>query len=185
MTTYDPAQIHSCICNIEIKWAATWDFQQCGMCYQQSLRSAQSDQSLCSSLEYSMSVMLLTEHHLEFLSLEGGCTGLSCQNATLLEIPCCVFVAVFLGCASTGRVGLCFLWFYVQELPKAQPAVVLVLKRLKKMGQRLKVSSESHVAAHICLCCFVALRPKSSAMVIAGRSVHLTTLFPGQAWTSG
>ena len=30
------------------------------------------------------------------------------------------------------------LWFYVQELPKAQPAVVLVLKRLR----RLKVSSD-------------------------------------------
>ena len=29
--------------------------------------------------------------------------------------------------------------------------------------------------------CSVALRPKSTAMVIAGRSVHLTTLFPGQA----
>ena len=28
---------------------------------------------------------------------------------------------------------------------------------------------------------FVALRPKSTAMVLAGRSVHLTTLFPGQA----
>ena len=28
---------------------------------------------------------------------------------------------------------------------------------------------------------FVALRTKSTAMVIAGRSVHLTTLFPGQA----
>ena len=29
--------------------------------------------------------------------------------------------------------------------------------------------------------CFVALRPKSTAMVIGGRSVRLTTLFPGQA----
>ena len=29
--------------------------------------------------------------------------------------------------------------------------------------------------------CFVALRPKSTAMVITGRLVHLTTLFPGQA----
>ena len=33
------------------KWATTWDFQQCGLCDQQSLRSActytQSDQSLC------------------------------------------------------------------------------------------------------------------------------------------
>ena len=29
--------------------------------------------------------------------------------------------------------------------------------------------------------CFVALYPKSTAMVMAGQSVHLTTLFPGQA----
>ena len=33
--------------------------------------------------------------------------------------------------------------------------------------------------------CFVVLRPKSRAMVMAGRSVQLTTHFPGQAWTSG
>ena len=32
----------------------------------------QSDQSLCLSFEYSMSVKLLTEHHLEFLSLKGA-----------------------------------------------------------------------------------------------------------------
>ena len=38
---------------------------------------AQADQSLCSSLEYSMNIKLLTEHHLEFLSLKGCCTGLS------------------------------------------------------------------------------------------------------------
>ena len=44
-------------------------------------------------------------------------------------------MAVFLGCTSTGRVGLWFLWFYVQELPKAQPAVVLVLKRLRRRGK--------------------------------------------------
>ena len=47
-------------------------------------------------------------------------------------------MAVFLGCTSTGRVGLCFLWFYVQELPKAQPAVVLVLKRLRRRDKGLK-----------------------------------------------
>ena len=66
------------------------------MCDQQSLRSAcacaQSDQSLCLLLEYSMNMKLLTEHHLEFLSFKGGCTGSSeiytCQNATLLEITC-------------------------------------------------------------------------------------------------
>ena len=31
------------------------------------------------------------------------------------------------------------------------------------------------------LVCFVALRPKSTAMIMKGRSVDLTTLFPGQA----
>ena len=29
--------------------------------------------------------------------------------------------------------------------------------------------------------CFVTLRPKSTAMVMARRSVHVTTLFPVQA----
>ena len=47
-------------------------------------------------------------------------------------------MAVFLGCTSTGLVGLFFLWFVVQELPKAQPAVVLVLKRLRRRGNGLK-----------------------------------------------
>ena len=36
---------------------------------------AQSNQSLCLSLEYSMTVKLLSEHHLEFLCLTDGCTG--------------------------------------------------------------------------------------------------------------
>ena len=47
-------------------------------------------------------------------------------------------MAVFLGCTSPDRVGLCFLWFFVQELPKAQPAVVLVLKRLRRRDNGLK-----------------------------------------------
>ena len=57
------------------------------MCDQQSLRSAQSDQSLCLSLEYSMIVKLLTEHHLEYLSLKGGCRGSSVS--TLVKMPHC------------------------------------------------------------------------------------------------
>ena len=51
-------------------------------------------------------------------------------------------MAVLLGCASTGRVGLCFMWFFVQELLEAQPAVVLVLKRLLRRGKWLEVSSD-------------------------------------------
>ena len=65
--------------------------QQCGMCDQQNLRSAcayaQSDQSLCKALAYFMSVELPTEHHLEILSLKGGCTGSS--ESTLVEMPHC------------------------------------------------------------------------------------------------
>ena len=37
------------------------------------------------------------------------------------------------------------------------------------------------MAVNMLLLLFVALRPMSTAMVIAVRSVHLTTLFPGQA----
>ena len=72
------------------KWASAWDFQQYGMCHQQSLRSActyvQSDQSLCLSLEYSMIVKLLTERHLEFLSLKVGCTGSSESTLVKMQI---------------------------------------------------------------------------------------------------
>ena len=61
------------------------------MCDQQSLRSAcayaQSDQSLCLSHEYSITVKLLTEHHLEFLSLKGGCTASS--ESTLVKMSNC------------------------------------------------------------------------------------------------
>ena len=35
-----------------------------------------------------MTVKLLTEHHLEFLSFKGGCTGLS--MSTLVEMPHCL-----------------------------------------------------------------------------------------------
>ena len=52
-----------------------------------SLRNAQSDQSLCKSLEYSMNVKVLTEQHFEFLSLKESRTGSS--ESTLVKIPHC------------------------------------------------------------------------------------------------
>ena len=80
-----------CAFKFSKNWAATWDFQKCGMCNQQSLRPAcayaQSDQSLCLSLEYSITLRLLAEHHLEFLSLKDGCTGLS--ESTHVKVPHC------------------------------------------------------------------------------------------------
>ena len=78
----------SCSYSLTI-WASAWDFQQCGMCDQQSLRSAcanaQSDKSLRSSLGYSMSVKMLTKHLLEVLSLKEGCRGSS--ESTLVQMP--------------------------------------------------------------------------------------------------
>ena len=52
-----------------------------------------------------------------------------------------------------------------------------VLSRAKSVARgKMKISTSK-----FWLVGFVALRPKSTAMVIAGRSVHLTTPFPGQA----
>ena len=60
------------------------------------VRPAKSQISLCISavwsepllsLEYSMTIKLLTEHRLEFLSLKGGCTGSS--ESTLVKMPHC------------------------------------------------------------------------------------------------
>ena len=61
------------------------------MCDQQSFRPtcayAQSDHSLCLKVEYSMTVKLLIEQHLEALSLKGCFTGSS--ESTLIEMPHC------------------------------------------------------------------------------------------------
>ena len=48
---------------------------------------AQSDQSLCKSLEYSINVQLLAEQHLGYLSFKGGCTGWS--ESTPVKMPHC------------------------------------------------------------------------------------------------
>ena len=58
------------------------------MCDEQRLIHAytQSDQSLCSSLEYFMTVKLLTEDKLD-ISLKGGCIGSS--ESRLVKMPHC------------------------------------------------------------------------------------------------
>ena len=78
--------IHVGQLEFHIYCAATQDFQQCGMCDQQSLRS-DCAKPLLVSLEYSMSFKLLTEHHLEFLNLTGRCTGSS--EPTPVKMPHC------------------------------------------------------------------------------------------------
>ena len=51
----------------------------------------------------------------------------------------------------------------------------------QQCGILTSVDSDEPVVPPFLFVCFVVLRPKSTALVMAGRSVHLTTLFPGQA----
>ena len=62
-------------------WAMVWDFQKCGICDQQSRRSAcayaQSDQSICLSLEYSMTATDWTSFAVSKLKKEAAQARLS------------------------------------------------------------------------------------------------------------
>ena len=93
------------------------------MCDQQSLRSAcayaQSDQSLCLPLDYSLSVKLLTEHHLEFLRLKGGCNGSS--ESTLVKMPHCMKSHV------TAHINNCQLKCHIVILPYSKFEEKLVI----------------------------------------------------------
>ena len=65
--------------------------------------------SLCYTLEYSMTVKLLTEHHLEFLSLKGDST--CSRESTLVKMPHCWNVKALLipeGAAPYGMAKSCF-----------------------------------------------------------------------------
>ena len=78
------------------------------------------------------------------------------------------------------QMGSCFVQFrkYMQ-----QAFIVFFYQNLKNQVKVIKNKSTLSVLPSLywLLVGFVALRPKSTAMVIAGRSVYLTTLFPGQA----
>ena len=66
-----------------MRFQTMWDQQR----LKPACAYSQSNQSLCLSLEYSMTVKLLTEQHLECLSLKGVCTGSS--ESTFVKIPHC------------------------------------------------------------------------------------------------
>ena len=71
---------------------------------------------------------------------------------------------------NTSRISYQYFTFHISKIICSKRACVFFT--LIKYDSRL---------VSFCLFVFVALRPMSTAMVIAGRSVHLTTLFPGQA----
>ena len=53
--------------------------------------------------------------------------------------------------------------------------------KVKVLGQKAGICDGVPSTSALVLYVFVALCPKSTAMVMAGQSVHLTTLFPWQA----
>ena len=57
-----------------------------------------------------------------------------------------------------------------------------MLRTIHYFQATLQVFPESNLV--FVFVCFVALRPSQQLWSWGGRSVHLTTLFPGQAWTS-
>ena len=76
-----------------------------------------------------------------------------------------------------AKVGL-----FVDEDHSKLPTLYWLPKLHKRpYKSRFIANSSACTTLFVLFVCFVALRPKSTAMVIAGRSVHLTTLFPGQA----
>ena len=110
------------------------------MCDQQRLRPAcvheQSDQSLCYSFDYAMTVKLLTEHPFVFLSLTGGCTGSS--DSTLVKITHCLksFVLSLQGHLNYSSYGKCsiisnlFLFFFSNKMLVFTAAIYKMLFRL-------------------------------------------------------
>ena len=75
-----------CICKI-VQYIMSRDMRFPTIWYVPPAKFLQSDQSLCKWLEYSMSVKLLSEHHLEVQSLKAGCTCSS--KYTLVKMSHC------------------------------------------------------------------------------------------------
>ena len=82
-------------------------------------------------------------------------------------------------CSLMFGVSLYLLPYFVYASSEDSGKTASMVSKLKCFFHYLKQICSSNFGR--LFVCFVALCPKSTAMVIAGWSVHLTTLFPGQA----
>ena len=64
---------------------------------------------------------------------------------------------------------------------KKKNIIILWQSSFEEIIEEIMDKFFSKVIVCLFVCLFVVLHPKSTAMVIAGRSVHQITLFPGQA----
>ena len=148
---------------------------------QQRLRPActyaQSDQSLCLSLAYSMNGKLVTEHHLEFLSLRGGSTGSS--ESALIKIPHCWkshIMAQMLKSTHHPLIPhiptLCVDYSLATGANSSTPVNVSFQLDKVLLSRKVTYSSADSIPYS-----FLLLYVPCQQLW----SVHLTTLFPGQA----
>ena len=102
-----------------------------------------------------------------------GLTGYShwSEHLSLLSLQ---YDFILMGIYSYHHGALMLLLLYIRILSNSESSD-LSTDVPSSMSKFFNVDVPRHIV------CFLALRPKSTAMVIAGQSVHLTTLFPGQA----
>ena len=106
--------------------AATWDFQKCGMCDQQSSDQPAHTHSLIGAVASRLNILWVLSYwwniHLEFLSLKGGFTGLS--ESTHVKMPHCWKSRVVAQITSLGF-DLFYMWReYVVCTGKMLPSLV-------------------------------------------------------------
>ena len=139
-----------------------------------------------------MNVKLLTKQQLEFQNLKGGCTGSS--ESTLVKMPHCWKSRV-----AAHMWNVLYLLIIDKCTAREEPSVLALAQNghsnqhgssiLRFLDRKTSSSRDNGEKTEQRKCLFVlllyiALRPKSTALVMAGLSVHLTTLFPLQPWTS-
>ena len=113
------------MCDKDI-WGSAWDFQQCGMCDQQSLRSACA-RSLIRAIACRLNILLVLSYWLNtiwgFLSLKGSCTDSS--EPTLVKMPHCwkSRVTAHMYCTRSGQNSTELQWEWRKQDCLKNPAI--------------------------------------------------------------
>ena len=99
-----------------------------------------------------MIVKLLTEHHLEFLSLKGGCRG-SSESATLLKITChgsLIYCEIYFSGHLCEARNLCIKHADIQSQLKANALKYTCIKQVTVLSKHLLLLGDylTQIALH-------------------------------------
>ena len=120
-----------------------------------------------------MIVKLLTEHHLEFLSLKGGCTGSS--ESTLVKMPHCwkSHFDFLLGCSEVEKA------LYPLISTGSEPG------KQEHCWHGLKVTTQTHLLTHFTTGMeAVAVKCLNSRMISSASRTVATRRLSGRCWAS-